>query len=278
MSNFEIRLNNRSYLTRQEFELTPGYSVTLKISGLHNKEHLMFKASNNRISLAQSADNKKSEQALKITAVSEGSSEVTSVTKGIGQCAVKEMTSKMSDCFPRLTFLVLPKIAIPSDLTLRQKVLVQVLLSETSIPQKKLFNSKEAKEAMTLMHDALYNRIASPKARYLDVPQDGSDKLLGVIFKGRVIEGFKNNTIDPKILSRISVLIEKANDGNPDMKKYRMLIQDAIEIAKKDSVISDYTVIGWRTTGSSLGGGGIEKYKDLQGQTFTKLTAEFLRQ
>ena len=277
MSDFVIRLNNRSNLTRQEFELTPGYSVTLKIEGQHNKEHLTFKSSNERIRLTQKADNKKIEQTLTVTAVSEGSSEITSATKGIGQCNTTELKAKVSDCFPKLTFMVLPTIGIPANLTPRQKAMVQVLLSETSTPEKGYFNPKDAKEAMTLMHDALYNRIVSPKAKYLDVPQDGGDKLLGLIFNGRVVEGFKGNSIAPNILNRINILITKANDGGSDMKKYRSLISDAIEIAKKDTIILSHEVIGWRTKNSGLGGDNFELYKNLQGQTFTKLKASFLK-
>lgn len=277
MPDFVIRLNNGSNLTRQEFELTPGYSVTLKIEGQYNKEHLMLKSSNERIRLTQKADNKKREQALTVTAVSEGSSEITSVTKGINQCNITELKGKVSDCFPKLTFVVLPTIGIPANLTPRQKAMVQVLLSETSTPENGDFNQKDAKEAMTLMHDALYNRIASSKAQYLDVPQDGRDKLLGLIFNGRVIEGFKGNTISPGILTRINIMLTRANDGGSDMKKYRSLISDVIAIAGKDTIILSHEVIGWRTKDNGLGGNNFELYKNLQGQAFTKLKADFLK-
>lgn len=166
MPDFEIRRNNRSYLTSREFELTPGYSVTLKISGLHNKKHLEFKSSNDRIRLTQTVNDKNVEQKLVIIAVSEGSSEITSVTKDIGQCDTVTMTGKVS-CFPRLTFLALPTIGIPTRLTPQQKALVQVFLSETLTPEKSGFIQSEAREAMILMHDALYNRISSSKQNIL---------------------------------------------------------------------------------------------------------------
>lgn len=279
MSDFVIRLNNRSNLTRQEFELTPGYSVTLKIEGQHNKEHLTFKSSNERIRLTQKADNKKIEQTLTVTAVSEGSSEITSATKGIGQCNTTELKAKVSDCFPKLTFMVLPTIGIPANLTPRQKAMVQVLLSETSTPEKGYFNPKDAKEAMTLMHDALYNRIVSPKAKYLDVPQDGRDKLLGLIFHGRVVDGFSNGSvIHSDVLNRINDLVKYANDGNRNMLKYRTLISDAIGIAKLDKIISSDKVIGWRTVDTGMGGNNFELLKNLQGQTFYRLKASFLQE
>lgn len=279
MSDFEIRLNNRSYLTSREFELTPGYSVTLKISGLHNKKHLVFSSGNDRIRLTQTANDKNIEQKLVITAVSEGSSEITSATKDIGQCDTGVMTGKVSGCFPRLTFLVLPAMGIPAGLTPRQKALVQVFLSETSTPAKGGFIQSEAREAMILMHDALYNRISSPKAKYLDVPQDGRDKLLGLIFNGRVIDGFSGGSVVRQdVQSRINDLIKYANDGNRNMRKYRTLISDAIEIAKKDAVISSDNVIGWRTKDTGLGGSNFEFLKNLQGQTFYTLKASFLQE
>ncbi|EPL3702185.1 hypothetical protein NK491_000387 [Morganella morganii] len=274
MSDFIIRLSNGRNLTRQEFRLTPNYSVTLKIEGLHNRKHLELQKSNERIRLEVNADNKKAEQTVKITAVSEGESIVTAKTDGISRCDIPEAGGKISNCFPKLTFIVLPAMSIPAGLTVNQKLLLQVLLAETSTPQKGYFNQKEAKEAMSLMHDSLYNRINSLKSRYLDVPESG-DKLQGLIYNGRVIKGFKAGKIDQSIQNRINQLIDYANDGGNNMDKYRILLSDAIDIAKKDNIILSHDVIGWRTDDRGLGGGSVEVLKKLQGQVFLKLNDSF---
>ncbi|MBT0459716.1 hypothetical protein [Morganella morganii] len=220
------------------------------------------------------ADNKKAEQTVKITAASEGESIVTAKTDGISRCDIPEAGGKISNCFPKLTFIVLPAMSIPAGLTVNQKLLLQVLLAETSTPQKGYFNQKEAKEAMSLMHDSLYNRINSPKSRYLDVPESG-DKLQGLIYNGRVIKGFKAGKIDQSIQNRINQLIDYANDGGNNMDKYRILLSDAIDIAKKDNIILSHDVIGWRTDDRGLGGGSVEVLKKLQGQFFLKLNDSF---
>ncbi|EKT0590753.1 hypothetical protein QDS07_000332 [Morganella morganii] len=274
MSDFIIRLSNGRNLTRQEFRLTPNYSVTLKIEGLHNRKHLELQKSNERIRLEVNADNKKAEQTVKITAASEGESIVTAKTDGISRCDIPEAGGKISNYFPKLTFIVLPAMSIPAGLTVNQKLLLQVLLAETSTPQKGYFNQKEAKEAMSLMHDSLYNRINSPKSRYLDVPESG-DKLQGLIYNGRVIKGFKAGKIDQSIQNRINQLIDYANDGRNNMDKYRILLSDAIDIAKKDNIILSHDVIGWRTDDRGLGGGSVEVLKKLQGQVFLKLNDSF---
>ncbi|HAT1525449.1 hypothetical protein [Morganella morganii] len=124
------------------------------------------------------------------------------------------------------------------------------------------------------MHDSLYNRINSPKSRYLDVPESG-DKLQGLIYNGRVIKGFKAGKIDQSIQNRINQLIDYANDGGNNMDKYRILLSDAIDIAKKDNIILSHDVIGWRTDDRGLGGGSVEVLKKLQGQVFLKLNDSF---
>lgn len=276
MSDFIIRLNNGRDLTRQEFRLTPNYSVTLKISGLHNRKHLELQKSNERIRLDINADNKKLEQTVKVTAVSEGESIVTAKTDGISQCDIPAAGGKISNCFPKLTFIVLPAMSVPAGLTVNQKLLLQVLLAETSTPEKGYFNQKDAREAMSLMHDALYNRINSPESRRLDVPENG-DKLQGLIYNGRVINGFKAGNIDSNIQNRINQLIGYANDGGDNMDKYRILLSDAIAIAKKENIIISHDVIGWRTDGHGLGGGSVEVFKKLQGQVFLKLSDSFIK-
>ncbi|MFP3361160.1 hypothetical protein R0K17_28020, partial [Planococcus sp. SIMBA_143] len=57
--------------------------------------------------------------------------------------------------------------------------------------------------------------------------------------------------------------------------KYRILLSDAIDIAKKENIIISEDVIGWRTDGHGLGGGSVEVFKKLQGQVFLKLSDSF---
>ena len=83
---------------------------------------------------------------------------------------------------------------------------------------------------------------------------------MGLIYNGKVINGFKAGNIDSNIQKRINQLIGYANDGGDNMDKYRILLSDAIDIAKKENIIISEDVIGWRTDGHGLGGGSVEVF------------------
>ncbi|WP_416777084.1 hypothetical protein ACNFJN_00595 [Xenorhabdus budapestensis] len=77
-------------------------------------------------------------------------------------------------------------------LTPEQKAMLMVLLAETKSPDSlgTKYDEKEDKDTMQYMHDALLNRVKSPKAHELDVPKHGN-KLIGLISGPRTIEGFQ---------------------------------------------------------------------------------------
>lgn len=157
--------------------------------------------------------------------------------------------------------------------------MLMVLLAETTSPNTIgiKYDEEEAKNSMQYMHDALLNRVKSPKAHELDVPKHGN-KLIGLISGPRTINGFKQYpNIEHKIQQRIDGMITIANDGtNPDFLVYRRLVTNAINIAKS-STVSNAEVIAWRTERSESPGPNFIKLFSLQGQDFYKLADSYLK-
>ncbi|MDE9454140.1 hypothetical protein [Xenorhabdus bovienii] len=280
MSRFIISRNNKSLLNETVFYLTKGNMLTLKIDGLNSntKRHLKFQSNNTLVSIFQRDNYLFREQTLQITALNMGVSVVRAVDTDIDYCPYFA-EGVAEDCFPPLTIHVLSKISIPTDLTAEQKAILMVLLAETTSPTSEVvkYNEEEAKKTMQFMHDALLNRVESPKSHELDVPRQGN-KLIGLISGPRTIEGFSQYpNIKPSIQDRINGMIASANDGtNSNFLAYRRLIKNAIDIAKSNKV-SNTEVIAWRTKGRGSPGQNFIQLFSLQGQNFYKLSDSYLK-
>ncbi|WP_340618981.1 hypothetical protein [Xenorhabdus entomophaga] len=280
MSKFIVRRNNKALLNETVFYLTKGNTMTLKIDGLNlnTRKHLKFQPNNTLVSIFQRDNPQFREQTLQITALNMGISIVRAVDTNLGYCSYFA-AGVSEDCFPPLTIHVLSKIEIPRDLTAEQKAMLMVLLAETTSPNTIgiKYDEEKAKNSMQYMHDALLNRVKSPKAHELDVPKHGN-KLIGLISGPRTIDGFSQYpNIHPDIQKRINGMVVIANDGtHVDFWVYRRLITNAIEIAKSNK-ISNTEVIAWRTDGSGEPGPNFTKLFSLQGQEFYKLSDKYLK-
>ncbi|WP_340620051.1 hypothetical protein [Xenorhabdus siamensis] len=280
MSKFIIMRNNRTLLNETVFYLTPGNTLTLKIDGLNSgtRKHLKFMPNNGLVSVFQIDNPQRREQTLKITAINMGMSIISAVDTNISYCSFFA-AGVAEDCFPALTINILSKISIPTDLTPEQKAMLMVLLAETKSPDSlgTKYDEKEAKDTMQYMHDALLNRVKSPKAHELDVPKHGN-KLIGLISGPRTIEGFQQYpNIKTDIKDRIDSMIATANDGtHSKFLAYRRLITNAINIAKSNK-ISNVEIVAWRTTGRGSPGPNFIKLFSLQGQDFYKLSDSYLK-
>ncbi|MDX7990732.1 hypothetical protein [Xenorhabdus littoralis] len=280
MSKFMIMRNNRALLNETVFYLTKGNTLTLKIDGLNlsTKKHLKFQSNNTLVSVYQRDNPLFREQTLQITALNMGISIVRAIDTNLSYCS-DFAAGVAEDCFPPLTINVLSKIEIPEGLTAEQKAMLMVLLAETKTPMTfgANYDEEKAKDAMQYMHDALLNRVKSPKAHELDVPKQGN-KFLGLISGPRTIEGFEQYpNIKDDIKKRITGMIAIANEGtDPNFLVYRRLITNAITIAKSNR-ISNSEVIAWRTADSKSPGKNFTKLFSLQGQEFYKLSDNYLK-
>ncbi|OTA15942.1 hypothetical protein Xvie_02279 [Xenorhabdus vietnamensis] len=280
MSKFIVRRNNQALLNETVFYLTKGNTLILKIDGLNlnTRKHLKFLPNNTLVSIFQRNNPQLREQTLQITALNMGISIVRAVDTNLDYCPYFA-AGVAEDCFPPLTINILSKIEIPKDLTEEQKAMLMVLLAETKNPTTigANYDEQKAKEAMQYMHDALLNRVRSPKAHELDVPKHGN-KLIGLISGPRTIDGFSQYpNIKDDIRKRINGMIVIANDGtHADFLVYRRLLKNAIDIAKSNKILNK-EVIAWRTDNRSSPGPNFTRLFSLQGQEFYKLSDRYLK-